>query len=418
MSDNALTITIPSWHVQLLRDEFKKLTKKAKQLNCDPPVLIKQKVEQIVDPNFERQLDEGMLTREQAPKINIHTFTIEGKGPKLADWKFLGTLDHNTIPGSVIVNAVPGETVPQQFFHNDAVCNHCGKIRRRTETFVVEHENGEQKQVGRQCIRDFLGHDPAALLRYLTNLQRFVASLDDEEKWGYGGGCHDHWTFNQFEVLKLTNAVIRSFGWISRSKARQDVYGTTEATADTVLFLIAPSMDRDVEKERQKLLKQVQWDDEKDEADANGALQWLETQTDDSEYLHNLRTLADANAGVPATMFGYWCSLMATYQREQQKLIRAQRTTSVSEWYGNVKDKIELVVKLEELQYLESRYGTTQLHKMIDTDGRAIVWFASSNSGMAQGHSYRIKGTVKKHDEFNNWKQTILTRVKALEEIE
>lgn len=413
---NNQTFTIPSWNVDKLRNEFNKLAKKASKLGCEPPVLVEQKVEQIVDPDFEQQIAVGVIRRDQAPKITVHTFTIEGNGPKLAGWKFLGTLDHNTIPGSVIVNAVPGETVPQQFFHNDAVCDHCGKIRRRTETFVVEQENGDLKQVGRQCIRDFLGHDPSALIRYLSSLRRFVASLDEEEM-RKGSGGSGYWTFNSYEVLKLTNAVIRTFGWVSRTRAAQE-YPPIDSTSDIVLTIMAPPFNEDARKARQQIIDKIEWNNEKDEAAADGALQWLEKQTDDSGYLHNLRVLANANDGIPVNMLGYWCSLIAVYLKEQEKLIRAERQKRTSEWYGNVKDKVEITVKVESKHAFETQYGTTRLHKMIDNDGRAFTWFASSASGMEQGHTYRIKGTIKKHDEYNGWKQTILTRVKAIEEVE
>jgi hypothetical protein len=55
---------------------------------------------------------------------------------------------------------------------------------------------------------------------------------------------------------------------------------------------------------------------------------------------------------------------------------------------------------------------------MLDNDGRTLTWFANTNPEMNVGEKYRIKGTVKKHDEYNEWKQTILTRVKVLEKIE
>lgn len=408
---------IPSWNVDRLRTEFRKFTKKAAQLDCVPPRLIELETRQEIDPAYRQDVEEGIIRRDQAPKITIHVFTIEGSGPQLAGWKFLGTLDHNSLPGSVIVNAVPGETVPQQFYHNDAVCDHCGKVRRRTETFIVEHETGDQKQVGRQCIRDFLGHDPKAVLRYLSSIRRFVASLEEDEGWKGGCSGRSDWTFNSFEVLKMTNAVIRTFGWVSRTQAKEDLMGTAQATADLVLYLQLPPRDSYDRKEWDKLRDQIEWNDEKDEKDATGALEWLEKQNPESEYIHNLQTIARSE-GVPSKMFGYWCSLMAAYQREQEKLIRAQRTQRVSEWVGKVKDKVELVVKVEAIRYIESRYGTTRIHKMLDTEGRSFTWFASSRSGMEQEHTYRIKGTIKKHDEYNGWKQTILTRVTALEEIE
>ena len=36
-------------------------------------------------------------------------------------------------------------------------CDHCGTTRRRSATYLVEHEDGSRKQVGSSCMADFLG---------------------------------------------------------------------------------------------------------------------------------------------------------------------------------------------------------------------------------------------------------------------
>ena len=45
---------------------------------------------------------------------------------------------------------------------------------------------------------------------------------------------------------------------------------------------------------------------------------------------------------------------------------------------------------------------------------RTVVWFAS-NKTLDEGESYHVKLTVKKHDEYNGWKQTMVNRVSVLE---
>lgn len=84
-----------------------------------------------------------------------------------------------------------------------------------------------------------------------------------------------------------------------------------------------------------------------------------------------------------------------------------------SEWVGSVGDKVDLDVSIDSVRTVNGYYGVTYLYKMIDSDGNDLTWFASRDA--LQGKSnLKIRATIKKHDEFNGRKQTILTRVKGI----
>ena len=59
-----------------------------------------------------------------------------------------------------------------------------------------------------------------------------------------------------------------------------------------------------------------------------------------------------------------------------------------------------------------------ELFNMRDDEGRTLTWFANADPGMEKGEKYRIVATIKKFDEYNEWKQTILTRVKVTDDLE
>lgn len=212
----------------------------------------------------------------------------------------------------------------------------------------------------------------------------------------------------------MTIAHIREFGWIPRSTA-DPMVGRT-ATADEILGLLLPSKDSTVREKQRKTIEKIQWNKDRDEQEARDAIEWLKTQPSNNEYMVNLHTIAAADA-VPSKLFGYWCSLAAAYQRAQERLRLNKAQKKVSEWVGNVKDKIETVVTVTGISHVDSYYGTVHLHRMLDDAGRTLVWFANTDSGMEPGRKYKIRGTVKKHDEYQNWKQTVLTRVTMKEEI-
>jgi hypothetical protein len=54
---------------------------------------------------------------------------------------------------------------------------------------------------------------------------------------------------------------------------------------------------------------------------------------------------------------------------------------------------------------------------MEDDKGNQFKWFASKYSGMEVGKTYKIRGTVKAHDEYQGRKQTALTRCKVEGEV-
>ena len=133
--------------------------------------------------------------------------------------------------------------------------------------------------------------------------------------------------------------------------------------------------------------------------------------------MHNLQLIAKAGT-VPSKMLGYWVSLMAAYHRAQERLNLNKATQKKNEYVGAVGDKIEATVMVVKIRHFDSQYGTVHMHQFLDDQGRTLIWYANTDrAGMAAQKRYKIKGTVKKQDEYNNWKQTHLTRVKVLEEL-
>src|SRR3972149_3916096 len=88
----------------------------------------------------------------------------------------------------MILRNVPGETLPESWRRADQKCDHCGLIRKRNETFVVRHEDGTLKQIGRQCIADFLGHKgPEGMLaaaEYLFSADGAACGAEDDDSLG------------------------------------------------------------------------------------------------------------------------------------------------------------------------------------------------------------------------------------------
>ena len=113
-------------------------------------------------------------------------------------------------------------------------------------------------------------------------------------------------------------------------------------------------------------------------------------------------------------------------EEERRKAEEARK--AISQYIGNVGERVTVTVTLEKKVAFEvpsySGYGTDtkRIYIFVDESGNKIVWKTSGilwkdpddwNKGAIQeGDSVSIKGTVKKHGEYNGEKQTELQRVK------
>lgn len=398
--------------IPTLERALEKFNKQATKLAC-PHVEYKVHGEkQVVPKEYQSQI--AVVGEENLPKETLVEIELIGEAPVIEGWKFLGTLDHYSLPGAVIVNAVPGETIPDEFHTDDASCDHCGKVRRRNETFVLQEvDTGAHKRVGRQCVRDFIGYDPSSVLRFMRALERFEGDFEDEEKWSSGGG-RQFYTFDHISVLTRTAAMIDKYGWVPRSAADED----HNATANDVLHsLIPPTYDARAYAAWKVWIAELNLDDPRWKKDAEAAREWLKEQTGTGSYWHNLHAIDEAEA-VPAHLLGYWCSVMSGYYRAMERLRLAEREKKVNEHVGEVKHRRNFTVKLKKRLSFENAYGTTRLHIFLDEDGHTLVWWASTDPKMELDETYRVKATIKNHDERDGWKQTVITRLKVEEHIE
>ncbi len=416
-------VQIVESNMSRLENEIAKLNRRADKIGCPHLEIVVHNTKTKKDPQAIARLSEyyGQSGRpipayelELIPLVMIHEVEIVGEGPKIEGFKFIGTLDHYTIPGKVIVNSVPGETVPEQFFDSSAICDHCNKTRRRVETFIVEKEDdGSYIQVGRNCLRDFFGHDPMSVARWLNRVMHFVTSLEEDE-WSTGGSGRNEVYYNSIKLLTLTVAMIRTFGWVAKSSCNED----QTPTSQNVMYYLKPPYTAEGRKYWREFKAQILLDEKKDLVEAEASLAWLVEQEANNSYMHNLKLLEDESL-IPSKMIGYWCSLVAAYQRVQARLeyTKQEKKNRLNEYVGKVGDRTEIRVKCTGIQAIDGGFGVVNIHRMLDTDGRTLVWFANAARKMEKDEEYIIRASIKKHDEYKNWKQTILQRVFVVEEI-
>lgn len=85
--------------------------------------------------------------------------------------------------------------------------------------------------------------------------------------------------------------------------------------------------------------------------------------------------------------------------------------SDISEYQGNVGERLELFLTVEKTISLDSFYGKSILYTMRDNNQNVFIWITSSKTiHLEENNIYHLRGTVKEHKIYKNQKQTILSR--------
>jgi len=417
---------VPDENLDTLKGKIEHLNKRARRLHLRP---IELRVTGQEDCPMVRLPQGGPQPVERQPgdiptgaKIvgyrRYHFVEIDGEAPVLNGWKFVATLQHvhgeeNGNGPMSVIRAVPGEEVPVQYRSADAwTCDHCHKRIQRRDTYLVRNvTTDEYKQVGSNCLKDFLGHaDPHALATYAELLGIANELLEGSgAESGFGGDAR---FVDLQSFLSFTALAIRLDGWVSRKAVRENP-NAGSATADRAEELMFPRGSTSVEDRHEP--------DANDITLADETLAWTATLQDQdanslNDYLYNLRVVT-ASPVLERRSLGLAASAVYVYMRQQEKLAErraTQATVANSEFIGTVGEKIEVTATLTLALPIQTDFGASTLYKFVTPDGNLIVWFSSGQGTDAEiGTMLRVRGTVKRHETRDGIKQTSITRAKV-----
>ncbi len=324
------TYRIPEANLCTLKAQIEKLQHRAQKMNVGEIAFEQVSYEDV--PEIVANQPTGKVRR-------WYSVRITGTTPKFAGWSFLGTVEHAGEAGN-IMRSVPGTgDLPHEYRDAEPTCDHCQLSRRRNETFILRHDDGTLKRVGRNCLRDFLGHaDPQQLAAFAEMLMQaheygMTGEEDDEAFWS---GSHVPERFDLVSVLRTTAAVIRIDGWMSRKKAEEFMGTPTSHIVSNILT--NPRFPK-----REKYAST-----EADRADADATMAWAEglvNQPGLNDYMYNLSVLGKQTS-INYKGFGLACSMVAKYLSEKERELYRAKARQVSEWVGEVKKRQEFTLTL------------------------------------------------------------------------
>ncbi len=361
-----------------LKHEIEKLNRRARKLGL--PELVVE----------ETAREEREIRKEIAPDTWIDTglketwvkIVVTGESPKLEGWEFLGTLDHAA--GDTIVRNAPGCEIPETYWTGDRVglCDHCGTKRRRKETFIVRHtETSETKQVGRQCVADFLGGKSVeAAIGLASWVRRLNEVLDDDYDHEYGDNMwREPILIDSDKALAISVRVVNEYGFISRANAEpQGMPSTADRVREVLWPPLRPHMP---ESERERVLEEIEKCTPKN-GDAEKAAvmkKWIaERDVSGSSYAFNLQAIVKRELVQPKEV-GFLASLVPYYFREIENPEYEKKERVPSEYIGEVKQRLDIEIECVGIGSTSGQYGEITIYRMKSGHSK-VTWFASAGS--------------------------------------
>lgn len=381
-----MTYEIPTINLKRLGNRIAKIGKRARRLGLDAPVMT------------EGEAVERTIVDEDGMKKQVRCVMVEitGTEPRYEGWLFLAALDHLDEGQTMMRTRGTVEGIVEQYADAGPDCDHCKARRRRNTTYVVE-KDGERKQLGSTCLKDYMGGhgNPEAVAAAFEMIQGIEAFASECEEWeddrprgsAESGVELEHW-------MILTSWATRVWGFVPRG------YGDLGDMPTSTRVEIA--IDRHEGDPN-----------DADRVKAAAAIEWMESLNGTEEqYLHNLSVLAGLGF-VPLKHRGLAASAVRAYDRHVEKEMTANL---VDEHFGTIKKRE--VFKLTILSYRtfdDGQYGPRYLLRWKDQDNRPAVWWASNPPDLEIGTTYQVKATVKDHAEYKGRKQTVLTRCAMVE---
>ena len=415
-------VNIPVAKKSYLEAKIDKINRKAQKMGCEPLVLFfdnEHTYTYNVDPYtgaelaFPRHID--MVTANLVYQIPI----IEGY-ELIAKLDIYPTTDGNS---EVMVSAVPEKEVPEKYMNKTSIqCDHCGWNRRRNHSVLLQHtETGEYKEVGSTCVKDFFGIDPKGfMLMASIKFHDIVGGIDSDAK--YMSESRNSDGYDLIEVFAVSAAAIVKWGWLSKSKAwelNNDYNGgyIYIATAEHVL----DNLHRDgAYYAKMHVSRKVQIEDEDIELAKKTLEHFTDLDPNGNDYLINCCKLVRIGY-VPYKHVGIACSMVQAYNREVEKQAKAEADKAEaeaaglkpSEHQGQVGERLrDIAVTVTYARTFDKEWGETTLYAFQDALGNIYkTWYSGYNWECEKGEKLLITGTVKKHGEFNNIKETLLNRV-------
>ena len=396
-------------------------------------------------------------------KVDVYDIKIIEEVKPQNEWEILGVIDHN----EGIITSAPNQTVPHKFIPKNLMdsshCDHCNSKRFRNKTtFVRNTDTGDIKRVGGQCIRYYLGYDYERILKIITDLNLFNSTFTeaggwDDDDWygGFGGRYYNE----EDEIVSVKNIVkyffnfVTTKGYMSKSAAArynekvEDEYKykrpTSQIIQDHLTYVyIRPNIRGLKPAEADQIMEE--WRKANEEYNAvikkmnnsyfNEVKKFINQRYKENNFLLNSKNFFDGGGVkikhmkfIVAACSMYWGMKLAEEAKAAAEKAREEKFEKMreSEFVGTVGEKEKLHnLTITNISGFEGTFGWTSVYRLKDENGSIFTKFGTINprfitedspeKEIQKGAVVSFTAEIKKHDTWNDIKQTTLGRLSKI----
>lgn len=370
-------VSIPEINVERFENRIEQLKRVAERIGGS--VVAKKVNEEVVEIEYDgRQY-----------KAIYHNYEVNSESPRINGFEFVAILER--IGDKNLIKHINKEhELPEGLEERGNYCEHCNSNRNRRILFIIKDTKSNKiMQVGKSCLKDYIGHVSAD---DIANLYKNIETIDEiplttsVREWAH---------YNTIEVVAFSAYFTDIYGYESvdnKLSTKDRVYDAITLDYDDMSHIIKDKGYYEV---------------------AEDVLEWIRGSKSNNDYMVNLRTLAESQL-VAQHHMGYMVSAYSSYLRSNNTN-RKDEHKNESKYVGKVGDRCEFELQLSGMFSFETQYGTMRIYKFTDNLDNVFIWKTSTViRDLELGDKVIVTGTIKEHKEYNNERQTVLTRCRTV----
>lgn len=377
-------VIVPESKIQNFFETIEKMNKKAEKFGCEKIQILKESELE----NFEEEIDGFKYVAV------VKTFDIELPQIKIGEYEVIGIIKHPLLnfQGAMTTQFYGEEGLSERYKDITPYrCDHCNTNRYRTCQIVLRNKEGKEIVVGKSCVEEYTG----LKFKQYTIFSEMNEGDVWEELESFDGRTS---SYELKIVIRQMMEIISKYGYIKKSEG-------------DLMLGIVPTFEVFMDKYDCHMVVE--------DGLVKDFRNYIMNNKYESDFMNNLRSISKLDYVVSSYLPSLACAVnmfMKNRQYQEQNNKRNEERLN-SQFIGEENQKVELNVEVRRISYFETMYGRSARVEF-SQNGNMIVWFTNvqsfENQNLKENKTYRIKGTVKKHEVFNNTNQTILTRVKVL----
>lgn len=305
---------------------------------------------------------------------------------RMNGYELIAEVDHTHTGGNIVLE-LNGKSLPKEYWDCKPFCEHCRKAVYRNASFFVE-KDGEIKQVGKNCLKEYTEGLSADFCAELLNVQ---STMQMSESLSRADDLDGFILSRSSSCISRMDAVCNAFRVVSEKGYNKDNF-------------IRLAYGDDFEK--------GYWDKR-----ADSFLEWVESLEEDSSYVATLKALCRSE-WVDDGYGNFIGSAVAKYIRET-----SYRDRSKSGFVGEEGERIKLVVKsIRAIYTYATFYGQRTIWELMDDEGNVFICKPSHNAllwdieyEVGEKGTANVVATVKGHSDYRGVKQTEIQRLKMVD---